>query len=298
MRKNNQKYDYEQLFTEPQTEQISLDNHLESIRDKSVWKYKTKTITSGKIREVEIYPIFKKTKGAGGALDHIGNPSSQAQIVYNCKRKQKHVARLLNANFTSLDIWMTLTYDFDNLPKDAHQAQKDIRNYIKRLRAYIKKHGGDELDIADFKYLYVTETSDGQDNQTRCHHHIIMNFKDRDIAEKLWGKGRTQARRLQPDERGLEGLARYIMKTKKYATKKYAPSKNLSQPKITTSEYKTTKTKASNIAKDLDEAAIIMEKDNKGWLCNDVTVMQSHFVSGVYIYVRMRAKDARRGRGG
>jgi hypothetical protein len=69
-----------------------------------------------------------------------------------------------------------------------------------------------------------------------------MNFRDRDTAESIWDRGRKQTRRLQPDDYGLEGLARYVTKGPASETngKKYTCSKNLDKPKITISDTKMT----------------------------------------------------------
>ncbi|MCL1924548.1 MAG: hypothetical protein FWF50_03070, partial [Defluviitaleaceae bacterium] len=191
--------------------------------------------------------------------------------------------------FWDKDMWATFTYDNENLPTSEKQAQSNIKNYIRRLKAYIKKHG-----LPNLKYIYVTEYIEDSNKGGRVHHHIVMNFKDRDIAEKMWNKGnRKQTRRLQPDENGLEGLARYILKegkdteTRKHS-KSYFTSKGLEKPKETKSDYKITKRKVSNIAKDENGAKAIFETMNKGYKFNDLNVKYSEYVSGIYMYARMK----------
>lgn len=122
----------------------------------------------------------------------------------------------------------------------------------------------------------------------RVHHHVVMNFQDRDIAEKLWkGGGRIQTRRLQPDDYGLEGLARYITKDPK-GSKRYTCSRNLKQPKVYEAYSKFTKRRAEKVAMNLDGAKMFFENMYKTYVFNDIDIKYSEFVSGCYIYARLR----------
>ncbi len=271
---------------------------LEVLSSKDILKYRVKTIKSGEMLECEIYPLWKTSKGGLRAEKEAG--SREAQKNLNDKNTKKRVIRLVNANFTNNDIWATFTYDNEHLPETEAEAQKNIQNYIRRLQAYIKKNGLPEL-----KYIYVTEYSeDEKKGKKRVHHHIIMNFGDRDTAEKIWNKGgRTHSRRLQPDDYGLEGLARYITKDKNTSkgdngtdspktSKRYATSLNLYKPweHATISDTKMTKRRAMGIALDQNTAGGIFEKMYKGYSFKDIDIKYSDFVSGVYLYVRMRKR--------
>ena len=44
-----------------------------------------------------------------------------------------------NANFTVLGFYLTLTYIDAFLPESMEQAQRDLRNYIRRVKAAIAK---------------------------------------------------------------------------------------------------------------------------------------------------------------
>ena len=289
---------YESIFD---IDQISLDDHLEALRDKDIWKYWTKFIKSGEMLEVNIYPLWKTSKA--GVEAAIPKPSREAQKELNHKNRVRRVIRLMNTNFTDKDIWVTLTYDPAHLPADEKEAQKHIQNYIRRLRAFIKKNG-----LPDLKYIYVTETMTEDGEVGRVHHHIIMNFSDRDMAESIWDKGgRNQARRLVPDDFGLEGLARYISKEKndtasrKYS-KRYGYSQNLDKPLESERKNIIGKRKAAAIAADQDSARGIFEDLaqkalKQGYIFLDMEVRYSRYVSGVYLYVRMREAPKKKKRG-
>lgn len=275
---------YEDLFVINESNFTdSIEERIEKLRDKQVSKYRVKTIKSGEMLECEIYPIWNAPAGKRAKKE---KDIRQSQTNLNDKNTKKHLIRLVNTNFTKQDIWITLTYQNGHLPADIEQAKKDMQNYIRRLKRYIKKN-----ELPELKYVYVTEYQDADNKKKkRVHHHMICNFADRDVAEELWnGGGRTQTRRLQPDDFGFEGLARYIAKDKSETTiKRYTPSRNLKQPKITVADSKVTRRRAEKIANEENMAHEVFEKLYAGYKFNDMEVKYSPYVSGAYIYVRMK----------
>lgn len=254
---------------------------IELLRDKDIRRYRVKTIKSGNMLECEIYPVWNSSKKK--RTEKIKG-TSKAQKNLNDKNTKKNVIRLMNTNFAREDMWATFTYNADNLPEDETLAKRDMQNYIRRLKRIIKKN-----DMEDLKYIYVTEyEEDPQKGKKRVHHHIVMNFKNRDIAEDVWDKGgRTHSRRLQPDDYGLEGMARYITKDPKNS-KRYTTSRNLKKPTITIADNKMSKRRAEKIAKNPNDAPNTFEKWYKGYSYNDIEVKFSEFISGTYMYVRMK----------
>ena len=193
---------YQEMFLERALD--TREQQAAALKCKDIIKYKTKTIVSGPMLECEIYPIWRTSKKS--IREKTRKESRKVQKNLNNKNAVKRVIRLINTNFNNNGIWGTFTYSNDRLPSSEEQAKKDMQNYIRRLKRYIARN-----DLDDLKYIYVTEYSEG----SRVHHHIVMSFNNRDVAEKLWKNGgRTQTRRLQPDDYGLEGMARYITKQK------------------------------------------------------------------------------------
>lgn len=291
------KYNVENLHVEDYWEVFDTDESvygdskeeiMEKLRDRQLSKYRVKTIRSGNMLEVEAYPIWA-TSGKRGKRSK-GN-STEAQQNLNDKNTKKRLIRLVNTNFTDSDIWATLTYENGRLPADHQQAKKDMQNYIRRLKRWLKKNHG----TIELKYIYVTEyENDEKKGKVRVHHHIIYNFPDRDIAEDLWkGGGRSQTRRLKSDDFGLEGLTRYITKDKKKdPSKRYTVSRNLKQPKVTIADSKMTRKRGEKIALQEICAEEVFEKMYKDYSFNDIEVKFSEFVSGAYLYVRMKKKES------
>lgn len=260
------------------------DDRLAALFDKDIVHYRTKTIKSGDVLECEIYPIWKTNDSLTRAKK--SRESREAQKRLNAKNATKHLVRLINTNFTESDIWGTFTYETRKLPSSVEAAQKEMAKFIRRLKYYAAKHGFPPL-----KYIYVTEFEDDEKKgKKRVHHHIVINFPDRDVAEKLWRNGaRTQTRRLQADESGFEGMARYISKDPK-GSKRYVTSKNLEKPQITVADHKITRRKVNKLVRgELDHKAEF-EKTYSGYTMTAFTAKTSEYITGSYIYVKMAKK--------
>lgn len=278
--------DYEENY-EVESEDKNREELIELLRDRNIAQYRVKTIKSGNMLEVEAFPLHKKPQGNRKKKKHTSRESQQR---LNDKNTIKHVKRITHANFTEKDMWATWTYSDDRLPADHEQAKRDMQNFIRRLKRWLKRNGQEDFEL---KYIYVTEFDDEGEKKTRVHHHMIMNFPDRDIAEELWnGGGRVQTRRLQPDDHGLEGLVRYILKDKKNRpTKRYTISRNMKQPKITVADTKMTRKRSERLVTGEVCAQELFEKWYPGYSFNDMEAKLSAWSSGAYIYVRMRKED-------
>ena len=273
----DKEYDVDEVYAYEDT----YDDRLQLLGDKNIVKYRTKTIKSGDVVECEVYPIWNSKASLSRAPK--SKKSRPAQKNLNDKNALKYVIRLVNANFTDKDIWGTFTYETRKLPKTVEDADKTFGNFIRRLKYYADKHG-----FPPVKYVYWTEfESDEKKGKHRVHHHIITNFPDRDVAEKLWRNGaRTQTRRLQADESGYEGAVRYCMKDPK-GTKKYKASKNLQKPIVTIADTKFTRRKVERIVRGEENSVDIFEKLYPGYDMIHYEHKLSEYVTGAYLYVKM-----------
>jgi hypothetical protein len=268
-------------------ESESIEDRIESIRkSRKKYKYIVKTIKSGDMLESEIYPIYEKRTDRPRVDKE--NESKESQANLNDKNAKKKFIRLINTNFTKNDLMITLTYEDKYLPTEK-QAKRDVQNYIRRLKTYRKKN-----KLPDLKYVYVIEYVDEElqhkSKKIRVHHHIIINNMDRNTAEDIWGKGRAEAKRLQPDDFGLEGIARYMLKDPR--GKRWYASKNLKKPEVTRAVTKLTKRKAEQMARQKNDLPEIFEKlYNEKYICSDCTTFYSDIVGGFYLYCRMRKKE-------
>ncbi len=276
-------------------------------RDKRIKRMCLKTIVSGGVLESECFPVWDTRSSMSRAPKRKECRTEQRNL--NTKNAIKNVVRLMNTNFTNADCWFTGTFTEKTLPRSWKETNRYAANFIRRLDRYAKKHGYPTL-----KYIYVSVYTNGK--QERAHIHVVTNFPDRDKMESLWhegiketaaekkdrlerikktGKpekympfcGRTNARRLQADKFGYEGLARYIANNA-HGTRRYTASKNLARPTITRAYCRMSRGRAEKIVKGLIDAKTEFERIYKGYKFSDMNSFVSDYVSGHYVYVRMR----------
>lgn len=274
---------------------------------------RTKTIRAGDSLEVECFPILRVSQEA--KRERRKRESTAAQKKLNDKRAEKKMRRLLETNFHAGDYVLHPTYAYGQiehgffnkeqlrrewqqakLPMCDEDCRKDMRNFIRNARALIKRRGGDPKE---FKYLYVMEVTkepregDVDPLPPRYHFHMVISslgILTIEDLNSLWPHGYCKAEPLDFRFNGLEPLAKYITKQRR-GKRKWASSKNLKKPDEKISNRKISKRRANAIADDMHGCAKeIMEKIYPGYVLENAEVKYSDFISGAYIYARMRRK--------
>lgn len=157
--------------------------------------YREKKYQCGEYLEVDIFPVFEKQRGRSRKR----KPTSEVQKRLNQHNAERKLIRLLNTNFTKRDIRFDLTYDKEHLPSSPEDAQRQMQNFIRRVKRYRQKH-----DLPELKYVAVTEVGE---KSGRIHHHIVMSGGiDINTLAEIWGRGYTTAKPLQFDECGITGI--------------------------------------------------------------------------------------------
>lgn len=164
-------------------------------------KYRRKLIRYGAQAEVYIYPVFEKARGRRSKKR---KPSRECQQALNNKRRERRLAREIGFNFGKGDIFLTLTYDDQHNPGSYERAEKDIKNYLAKIKREAARSG------AVLKYIYVTEKGS---ISGRWHHHLIITgcvsyqtFNDK------WGMGYISSSWLRPSPDAYKHLAKYCCK--------------------------------------------------------------------------------------
>ena len=270
----------------------------------------TKTIRAGDSLEVESFPILHITSGV--SREKKNRRSGRQQQELNLRNTRKRIRRLAEANFTSKDVFWTGTYPyprydpgFANLdqirkemlkagcPEDESDVRRDFRNFINRLK---RRMNAAHEDPKQLKYIYVIESShepkEGERNPLPAHYHIHAMIHapglSRAEIEECWHGGYSNTRKLDFSTNGIEGLCKYLTKQRRCAHR-WAASRNLKQPDIRKSCRKISRRRAAAIAADAQyQGKEIFEALYPGYHVEEVTVKYSDFVSGAYIYARMR----------
>lgn len=202
---------------------------------------------------VDIFKVFDIKKRGKRERKYKSTPQ---QINLNEKKAVKRFNQLLDANFGKDDLAVHLTYAPEFLPSTIEEAEKTVRNYIRRLKYRRKK-----LGLPEMKYVIVSEYKTKKDGTpTRFHHHIIMDGRlKREEVENAWRmkkkKGESEGspigwancKRLQPNECGLAAYAKYLTKGQTIK-KRWHPSQNLAQPIEKKNDYKWSNRKVEMMA--------------------------------------------------
>ena len=312
-------YDYEKAYEKSLEDLAEFEVERLIKRGKSKIVYATKEIRSGEQLEIEIYPEFTRRDVAHiPAGCRLKKDNRKAMNNLNDKNSRKACERIINTNFGTHDIWMTLTYRNSDLPQDFEHAQKNIQNYMRKVNYWRKKEG-----LPNAKYVYITEwleadEDDGTDteetenprrrkysrrkkasNEIRCHHHVVIDgAMSMDRLEELWKHGsRNDTRRLSIYEYVLSGMENYITKQpRRKHIKKWCASKGLEQPQENKNHYKFNRRKVENMVKDHAMIQTYMEKwySPKGYIFTDAKIYYNEVNAHFYISARMRKTEKMR----
>ena len=250
--------------------------------------------------EVDIVPVTNMPEAGKGKTKE----SSQAQKNLNDKRSKRRFVQIANANFGEDDLHISATYNEEHLPMTLKEAEKNVHNYLDRVKRRMKRVTGQDL-----KYMLVTEYTpdeEDEDKAVRIHHHIIINgglsrddlelmwsttrinwnkANDREYRKKIDYIGFVNCDRLQPNENGIEGLVNYINKRKK-GCKKWSTSMNLEKPKEKKNDHKYSFRKLRELAKTQEDKEV-WRKQYPGYEPTKIDFQYNDY-TGWSCYLRLR----------
>ena len=283
--------------------------------------YREKIYRTGDYLDVQVFPVFNK---ANARRKKRSKPTSEMQAKLNQRNAERALTRILNANFGEDDISVTLTYAADYLPESFEDAEKDAKNFLRRVKRLRAKKGLDEI-----KYVLIPGPG-------RFHFHIPMNggLGDKEL-QKLWPYGYCNIIHFEFNENGIEGHARYIAKqfeesddpdifdmfnideetgevTEKDTSsdsqashlplkgkakrakgkRRYSCSKNIIRPEAEEKDGRISAAKVEEIATVDSESRKALEKLYPGYCLSDVRPYYNEENGGYYLEIRMYRSDA------
>ena len=250
-------------------------------------EYKTKKIYCGKYLEIDIIPTLEEKQ-----ISKFGKKislTSNKQKNLNDKNARRYFCQLLNTNFDSNDLHITLTYNDCFMPSSYEESNKIAYNYIRRLKNKYKKEN------KELKYVLVTEYTTEETEEIRIHHHIIVNkIFENNIYNDMWANnkkpiGRARSYKLDFNETGIEGLSKYLTKNKG-RKKRWSCSQNLDKPFFRERKTRLSKTKISKLVFDIN-VKNIWEIDNKGYTYTDARSVYNDVTGLWHFYICMRRTE-------
>lgn len=263
-----------------------------------------KQIKCGKnYMEVDIIPgigrAIKLKQGEKKRKEKLIRPS---QVNLNEKNSKRYMKLLAHGNFTRKDLALVCTYNVNYAPKTIEEAEKEIRNYLRRVAYEMKKQG-----VGPLKYILVTEFKEDEEGNfvIKPHHHLIINGGlDRDKLESLWSKkikgqpkeqmGWINAKRLQFDGNGngIEGLVKYM--NKPYKKKSWSSSRNLKRPETTPDDRRYKKRKIDQLAVSNDLGEEFFSKKYPNYDIVSIVPKFNKHTDRWHIYLKMWKKDRKK----
>ena len=240
--------------------------------------------------ESQIYPAFYQRQDQ--PRTGRKRPTRRSQSNLNDKNSRREFVRVAVANFGRGDYYATYGWDDEHMPASTEEAERDVRNFFKRLNYHRKRKG-----LGNARYMYILAV----DEYTRPHVHILLQADgmDRDEVENLWIKcSRKTTRRIAPDENYLiTGLATYIARNPR-GTKRWRCSKGLVRPKPTKSYTKFRRRRVERMVRDHDTLGRERENAYPGYRVLDAEVKDTGVKAAFYIYARMARREAAPKKGG
>lgn len=254
--------------------------------------------------EVDIYSLseyqLEKKKGKRSKKKYVSLPKQEKMNDKNSSRK---FVQIVETNFGQGDIFLTTTYKPKYIPKSYDDAQRESRNYLRRIKDKMKALGIKK----ELKYVVITSVreANSKDKGVRYHHHYIISCGlDRDTLENLWRRkknkgekigdsiGYANSKRIQEDiNTGILGLANYLARHTSHK-RKWSCSKNLERPFERTNDHKYSRKRLIQYA--LDPYDIDRwEKIYPGWTVADkdlgIEAKYNDF-TGWAVYLKLRRK--------
>ena len=243
--------------------------------------YRETRYECGDYLDVMIYPVYTKTP----VRRKKAKPTSEVQQKLNEIYAEEKLIRIANANFTPRDYKVELTYSSEYLPQSDEDADRELTNFLRRVKRYRKQRG-----LSELKYIAVTEKGS---RSGRYHHHLIMSG-DIELFDlvALWGKGIVGSDLLIFDENGIANLVKYMMKQlKEFVGKKYKRSRNMIVPEAKKRDNRFSKRMIVELAKDTENRAEY-EKLYEGYHLSKADAIFNDVNGGVFLRMRYYRKEA------
>ena len=243
-------------------------------------RYKEKLVYAGDMIFGYVYPTYRKAGARRGKF----RETIEVQAKLNEQKSRDTLAWIIHANFDKTSIVLHPSYSEACLPATEADFEKDIKNYIRRIKRLYARCG------VTFKYVYVMEYSESG----RPHLHMILSGGvDRDELEKAWGFGTCNGDRLQFLETGVVDLAQYITKGRRAGKHRYVCSRNMVKPVEKVNEHQWSRKQV----KDVDESANPHKKfaDTYAgyWLAEFPKIEKNGVNGGMYMSFVMYKPDSK-----
>lgn len=249
--------------------------------------YREQKFECGDFLEVNIYPVFESP--VQGRRRAKRNPTREVQQALNRLNSAKEVNRVICANFTNQDYYITLTFKGD--PPDLERAKKDVANFLKKLERMMRRKG-----LGKPKWIKTIEVGA---KSGRIHVHMVISGGLLPVDyQRLWGKGYVDCKPLMFGADGVMGLSRYFVKQSRnvlgdeHKAKSWSCSRNCIRPEPKTNDYRYSRKRAAEMAREKENSRLI-EKLYPGYFCSSCEAFYNDESGHYYLHLQFYKKNAR-----
>lgn len=249
--------------------------------------YREQKFECGEFLEVNIYPVFQSP--VRGRRRAKRKPTREVQQALNRLNAAKEVNRVICANFTNQDYYITLTFKGD--PPDLERAKKDVANFLKKLERMMRRKG-----LGKPKWIKTIEVGA---KSGRIHVHMVISGGLLPVDyQRLWGKGYVDCKPLMFGADGVMGLSRYFIKQSRnvpgdeHKAKSWSCSRNCIRPEPKTNDYRYSRKRAAEITRERENSRLI-EKLYPGYFCSSCEAFYNDESGHYYLHLRFYKKNAR-----
>lgn len=210
-------------------------------------KYREQRFECGEYLELNIFPVFEGPRST--RRQKRRKPTTAVQEKLNQVNREREVNRVICANFTDDDCYVTLTYKQE--PADLAENERCFRSFLGKINRKRKRQG-----LGPVKYVKAVEVGS---RSGRIHMHLVISGKGlvtKDFAE-AWRRGYVRCNPLQFNVEGCVGLSRYFTKEKEKGKPKqgsprhsWSCSRNCVRPKARNNDQKYAKRAVADAVKD------------------------------------------------
>ena len=272
---------------------------------------RTMTIRAGRTLEVMCYPLIRWSQEAKREAKRRRSTAAM-EAVNRRNRERKHM-RMIEANFSEAAWVVTLvwpypvedyamcslgelleTYEKRKLPEEIEDTKRDAKRFVERLRRRLKRETGTAEDL---RWDFTGEQ--GKDPPRaglppKYHIHAILEAPGltREMIEETWRHGVSRCEHLGLSSDGAKRLAHYL--NKGVAERKWwSHSRNMVMPVPRISDRKVSRRRLALLAADIMASGpeIFGRLYPEYKLVEEPVVRFSDFVTGAYIYARLRRRE-------
>lgn len=249
--------------------------------------YREQKFECGDFLEANVYPVFHTETSTGRKGPR--KPTHDTQVRLNAMNRARKCNRIICANFTNRDYYLTLTYKDE--PADDERAKQDIENFLAKVARLMKKKG-----LPKPKWVKTLEkgTKSG-----RRHAHLIHSGGLTPCELQMcWGKGYVDCKPLMFNKDGVFALSRYFAKEIRNKpgdgkkAKSWTCSRNCVRPVAKVNDYRFSKKRAAELARE-NENARLLEKLYPGYICAFCKTFYNDESGLYYLHMGFYKKTAR-----